>query len=116
MNPRILSKSIMIALTLSLVSIEAQAVSRYNSTSMSCSAIQSRVWAEGAVLLRWRSTKTPGLPLGDRFVRNSSYCSPHLWAKTFHVPTADRKKCPLLRCERLNSLEEKYGVFRFHRR
>ena len=116
MNPRILFKSILIALSLSMFSIEANAISRFNSTSMSCTAIQSRVWSEGVVLLRWRSTKTPGLPLGDRFVRDSGYCAPNRFAKTFYVPSADRKNCPLKRCERLNSFEERNWFFRHRRR
>lgn len=116
MAPHFVVKSLLIALSLSLISIEAHAISRYNSKSMSCASLQSKVRSEGAILLRWPSTRNPGLPLGDRFVRNSNYCAPHHWASTFNVPSADRKKCPLRNCRKLNTFEERYRIFRHRRR
>jgi len=115
MNPRITLKLTLIALALSLVSVEAQAISRYNSTSMSCAGIQARVSAEGAILLRWRSKRNPSLPMGGRFVRNSGFCDLHLRASTAYVPSSDRKSCPVRKCKRLNSFEEKYRFFRYRR-
>jgi len=115
MNPRSVLKLASIALAISLVSVEAQAISRYNSTSMSCASIQARVHAEGAILLRWRSKRNPSLPLGGRFVRSSGFCDLHLHASTTYVPSSDRKSCPVRKCKRLNSFEEKYRFFRFRR-
>lgn len=98
-----------------MFSVEAQAISRYNATSMSCASIQSRIHAEGAILLRWRSKRNPGLPLGDRFVRHSGYCDLHKHAATVYVPSRDRRSCPVRKCKRLNAFEEKYRFFRFRR-
>ena len=59
-------KSLLLALCLSLLAAEAQAISRYNSTSMSCDEVQARVYGEGAVILRYRSRRDPSLPLYGR--------------------------------------------------
>ena len=40
-------KSMLLALCFSLVASEAEAISRYNSTSMSCAEVQARVREEG---------------------------------------------------------------------
>jgi hypothetical protein len=50
-------KSMLLALCFSLFAAEAQAISRYNSTSMSCDEVRATVRSEGAVVLRYRSTR-----------------------------------------------------------
>ena len=61
-------KPLLLALCFSLAAAEAQAISRYNSSSMSCAEVQATVRGEGAAILRYRSTRNPSLQLYGRYV------------------------------------------------
>lgn len=78
---------------------QAQAISRYNSTSMSCSEARARIAAEGAVIMRWRSRNNPNLPRYDRYVANDNFCPFGQSAVYDHIPTADTGACRVRRCE-----------------
>nr|HMQ58374.1 hypothetical protein [Rhizobiaceae bacterium] len=56
---------------------------------------------EGAAILRYRSKRDPSLPLYDRYVANSAYCSFGEYAAPAIVPSADQKSCRLRKCERI---------------
>jgi hypothetical protein len=86
------------ALAFLLVTVEAHAISRYTSTSMSCASIKSVVRSEGAVILRWQSSQ--GNPRYDRYVANSSYCDVNKRAVTAYVPSSDRNSCAVKNCRR----------------
>lgn len=90
-------KTILIALALLLVSFEAQAISRYNSTSMSCERVRSVVRSEGAVILRWRGNS--GAQRYGRFVADGRFCESGTRAQTSFVPSADRRSCPVRECK-----------------
>jgi hypothetical protein len=90
-------KAVLIALAMLLVSFEAQAISRYNSTSMSCGEIKATVQAEGAVILRWRGRS--GVQRFGRFVANGRFCSSGERAETSYVPSSDRKSCAVRECK-----------------
>lgn len=79
----------------------AEAISRYNSTTLSCAAARSHVATEGAVIFRYPSIRNPGLTLYDRFVAHRGFCS---WSETTtakSVPTVDGE-CTLLACRQTN--------------
>jgi len=97
----IMKATILLAMALSLVSIEAHAISRYNSRSMSCDRIQAAIHQEGAVILRYSSARNPGLPLYDRYVANGSYCSYGEFAQAEWVPASDTPSCPVQRCAQI---------------
>ena len=109
-----MKRTVLIAMCLSLVSLQAHAISRYNSTSMTCSQVKARLQSEGAAILRWRSKGNPSLPLYGRFVANGRYCESGTRAKTSYVPTSDRKSCPVLEC-RYYDPEDDGPIFRFRR-
>lgn len=67
-------------------SIDAAAISRYNTTSLSCSSIKSKIRSQGAVILRW--TSKSGNPNYNRFVRNASFCNPGQTTTSKTVPSA----------------------------
>jgi hypothetical protein len=94
----IVVKRLLLALCLSLVAYQAQAISRYDSTSMSCGQVQSAIDREGAVILRYRSPRDPSVQRHDRYVRDRQYCKSNERAETTLVPTADRKACPVREC------------------
>ena len=86
-------KAVLIALSLLLVSFEAHAISRYNSTSMSCGEIKATVRAEGAVILRWRGNS--GIQRYGRFVAHGGFCKSGSGRKlpTCRRPTASPARC-----------------------
>ncbi|MBB6464340.1 hypothetical protein HNQ96_000187 [Aminobacter lissarensis] len=93
-------KTILLAACLTLLAAEAQAVSRYVSTKMSCAQTQSVVRNQGAVILRWTSP-TSGVPRYDRYVANDYFCSAGEEARRAYVPTADARSCPVYNCKRI---------------
>jgi hypothetical protein len=91
-------KAVLIALSLVMVSAEAaQAISRSNSTSMSCERIRATVRAEGAVILRWRGKS--GVLRYGRFVAHGGFCESGTRAETSYVPARDRGSCPVYECK-----------------
>ena len=102
-------KAVLIALSLLLVSFEAQAISRYNSTSMSCGEIKATLRAEGAAILRWRGNR--GLPRYGRFVAHDGFCESGMRAEWSYVPASDRKSCPVYECKYWDPDDE--FIFRF---
>lgn len=80
-----------------LVATDANAISRYTTTAMSCNAVKQAVKRDGAALLQWTSPRT-GNRLYDRYVRNRSYCDVNEVAKRDFVPTSDRKSCGVRKC------------------
>lgn len=103
-------KSVLLALCLSLVALEAQAISRYNSTNMSCAEVQARVREEGAAILRYRSTRDPSLPLYGRYVSDRRFCSLEEVTETAFVPAADRRSCPVRKCVQVET--DDFFIFR----
>lgn len=88
----------------------AGAISRYESTGMTCQAARDRVAQEGAVIFRYPSKRTSGLRLYDRFVHNGSYCATGEEAAPKAVPTRSGE-CVLLSCQQLID-ERHFGTFR----
>ena len=105
-------KSVLIALCLMLMSLEAHAISRYNSTSMNCGEIKATVRGEGAVILRWRGNS--GIQRYGRFVAHGGFCESGTRAETSYVPSADRRSCAVRECKYYDPDDE--FIFRFGRR
>ena len=91
-----LVSALSLTLGLCVLASEAQAISRYNPTTMSCGEVKSTVRREGAVILRWTSPR--GLPLYNRYVANERFCRFNEEAETAYVPSSDRKSCPVYEC------------------
>jgi hypothetical protein len=105
------------ALLISLVAtLPAQAISRYNSTALDCSAIKAAIADEGAVILRHPGKSNPGLTVYDRYVRNAGYCDSHEMAERVSVPAADTPRCRVLHCiDRPDDMERPFWRPRLHR-
>lgn len=93
-------KTILLAACLMLVAAEAHAVSRYDPTRMSCNRVQATIASQGAVILRYQSTRVPGLPLFNRYVRDERFCNMGEVRARAYVPTADNKSCAVYICKR----------------
>ncbi len=96
-------KSILIATCLTLVAAEAQAISRYDPTRMSCDRVQGTIARQGAVILRYQSRRVPGLPLFDRYVASQQFCNIGEVRKRAYVPSADADSCPVYLCKRIEN-------------
>lgn len=82
---------------LSVLGSDADAISRYWSTTMTCAALNATVQREKAVLFRWQSHLT-GNTLYGRFVVNDNYCLPSEMVGTLWIPSSDKAKCALNQC------------------
>ncbi len=110
MRREVTLKRVLLVLCLSLIAVEAQAISRYTSTSMSCGEVQATVRRDGAALLRYRSERNPSILRYDRYVADRRFCKSDESAETVFVPTADRS-CPVRRCERVDP-EDRFLILR----
>lgn len=99
-------KTILLAACLTLFAAETQAVSRYNSTSMSCAKVQQTIRSEGAALLRWVSP-TSGVQRYDRFVRDDSFCQVSFETKLTSVPAADTPSCRVYNCKPIQRFRDR---------
>lgn len=82
---------------------DALAVSRYQTTSMSCARVQSALQTEGAAILSYPAPNNPSLQLFDRYVRDSSFCtSTTQRAQARNVPAADTRNCKVRKCVRMS--------------
>lgn len=86
-------------LTMLAAATPASAISRYNSLELTCEEARARVLEEGAVILRYPSTRVKGMTLYDRYVTRNALCSPHEYAARAYVPTRDAANCPVLNCQ-----------------
>lgn len=101
-------KKIIAVLSLVLAASPALAISRYNSPTMTCQSIRSAIHNQGAVILRYPSKKVSGLPLYDRYVRNSNFCDATDYAEWISVPSKDNPRCQVLNCQSIDNLD---GMF-----
>jgi hypothetical protein len=104
-------KRVLLVLCLSLIAVEAHAISRYASTSMSCGEVQAIVRRDGAALLRYRSERNPSILRYDRYVADRRFCKSDERAETSFVPTADRRSCPVRKCERVDP-DDRFFILR----
>lgn len=81
------------------VASPAAAISRYNSTTLTCDQVRQRVINESAVVLRYPSTRVRGMTLYDRYVTRNAQCDANQYAERAYVPTRDEARCPVLNCQ-----------------
>jgi hypothetical protein len=109
-TPNVFTAAVL-AFGMSLVAQEAEAISRYTSTSMSCSSVKATVKSQGAVILRWTSSQ--GNPRHGRYVASTGYCDPGERAVTAYVPTADKGSCAVKTCKHCDPFDNDDGFFHF---
>jgi hypothetical protein len=76
----------------------AHALSRYDSTKLTCAQVQSIINREGAAIMRYPSTRVRGMVLYDRFVSNFQQCAIGEYSVIRYIPTADKEDCFVLSC------------------
>ena len=103
-------KRFLCALTVLAIAGPAAAISRYNAPSMTCEAARQAIRSQGAVILRYPSTRVKSLTLYDRYVRNSGQCDDGQYAERAYVPTRDNPRCPVLQCKPIDRIEGFIGI------
>jgi hypothetical protein len=106
-------KTLPIALGLCLIAADAQAISRYDPTRMSCDRVHATVAANGAVLLRYRSPRNPSLTLYDRYIASGRFCNLGEYAARSSVPSADLDQCPVYKCQQIEGGRHRRLLFPF---
>ncbi|RLP24858.1 hypothetical protein [Mesorhizobium sp. YM1C-6-2] len=82
-----------------VLSGEASAIERYQSSSMSCARVQAAL-NDGQAILRYPAPGNPSLVLFDRYVRDRTFCSSSQRAELRSVPAADTLNCRVRKCIR----------------
>lgn len=88
---------VLAVLTMFISNQPAWAISRYNSTLMTCDSAQARIDREGAVIFRYPGRN--GVTLYDRYVSSERFCAGGEYAKSDTIPTKDTRSCPVRQCE-----------------
>lgn len=99
-------KTLLITLLIAFAATPSLAVTRVNPLSITCEQARQTVHQRGAVIFRWTSPR--GLPLYDRFVRNSRYCDANQYAEWKNIPTRNDPTCPVLNCQNIDNFD---GLF-----
>ncbi|MBN9072767.1 MAG: hypothetical protein J0H34_14485 [Rhizobiales bacterium] len=95
-----------LAACLMLVSFDAMAIQRYNSSGMSCARVRAILSDQGAAILRYPAKHTPGLQLYGRYVRDARWCDRGEYAASVSVPAADTRSCPVFECRRIEGPDD----------
>lgn len=106
-------RAVLLATCLSFIAVQAQAISRYKTEGLPCREVQARVSDEGAVILRFRSTRNPTIQLYGRYVADRRYCQHDEQSETAYVPAADTQSCPVRECIQVDP-EDGMRLFRLH--
>ena len=88
----------------------ALAISRYNSTSLTCDQVRQLLVNEGAAILRYPSPRVKDMTLYDRYVTRNAMCDPHEYADRAYVPTRDTDRCPVLNCQDYDPGSRRFGL------
>ncbi|HEY5818882.1 MAG TPA: hypothetical protein VIU14_10865 [Mesorhizobium sp.] len=91
-------RAILAALAVSVTVGQALAIDRYQTMRMSCDEVQALLNDSGAAILGWQSTIS-GLPLYNRYVRDSRACKSNEVSVFANVPTKDERACTVRKCE-----------------
>ncbi|MEX3009352.1 hypothetical protein [Hoeflea sp. TYP-13] len=100
-----MTKRILLFICLFAVSLPAQAISRYNTPSLTCSRIQNILQTENAAILRYPSPRISDLTLYDIYVSHSRYCDFGERGATAYVPAKDTRQCKVLECKPVSDQE-----------
>jgi hypothetical protein len=63
--------------------------------------VRRTIARDGAAIMRYASTRMPGLTRYDRFVSNSNFCTRGEATNRVFIPAADTKSCPVNECKRI---------------
>ncbi|CAN7530060.1 hypothetical protein LJR251_003666 [Rhizobium rhizogenes] len=91
-------KKIMLVVVFGLCASSAMAISRYDTPSMSCSAVHDKIAQEGEVVLQHPSSTVKNLTVYDRYVSNSAACVGRGVPTKASVPTSDDPSCKVQLC------------------
>ena len=92
------ARLVCVGLVLGFSTLQALAIVQFTSTAMTCAELKSKVSQAGAAIVRHQSRRVAGLPLYDRYVRDSQFCPGDDVTMFDTVPTRDTPSCALRKC------------------
>jgi hypothetical protein len=92
-----MSRLLAIAILLAAAA-QAEAVSRYSATQLSCGEIKAIISREGAAIFRYPSPRRTGFTLYDRYVHHSGYCTRQQSLERVFIPSEGGAKCLVHHC------------------
>lgn len=90
-------RSLLVAASIILLPVSAQAIGRYDVDRMGCQQVQAIVLRDHAAILRYHSPRS-GLVLYDRYVSDSRFCPAYTSPVRDYIRTADDPACPVYHC------------------
>lgn len=92
-------KAFVIAISVFFASASvSSAYERLAAASSTCDQAKTIISRDGAVVLRWKSSRIAGLSLYTAFVRNTSQCPSDQNATPMLIGTSNGEICPLYTC------------------
>jgi hypothetical protein len=91
-------KSVLLGLAIGLVATQANAISRYNTSGLSCGEVRAIIDQDGAAIMRYRSTRS-GAQLYGRYVRDGRWCAGSERPEASYITTADSDQCRVRECK-----------------
>lgn len=92
--------------------VPANAIDRVRSDQLTCTNVQAVVENQGAVILRYPSTRVPNYFLYDRYVSGINQCSLGQELKRDTVPAADTASCVVYSCQQREPKFNQEWIFR----
>jgi len=81
-----------------IIAVDTHAATKINAEFVSCGSLRAAIGQSGAAIVNYQPTPATKLPVFDRFVRNSQFCSGDEAVETDFVRTRDTSSCPVSRC------------------
>ncbi|PZM17195.1 hypothetical protein [Rhizobium tubonense] len=91
-------KKMILLAAFAMLASNAMAMSRHDSSSLTCSAIHDKIAQEGSIVLRYPSHRDPNLMMYNRYVANSMSCIGQGSMSSATVPTRDDPNCKVRMC------------------
>jgi hypothetical protein len=89
--------AVIVVHAVTLFSVDANAISRYTATSMTCASIKAAIRNQGAVILRSTSPRT-GNTISNRYVANGNYCLANQITRSTSVRASNTRNCGVYYC------------------
>ena len=97
-----------VTLLMLLAAGQASAIERYNTSKMTCAEVTAALQSEGKAILRYPSSRIPGMMRFERYVAERHMCGVGYLAIVTKVPTSDTKACRVIRCTPWNRSTQRY--------
>lgn len=93
-----MKRLLLVCCGLLMAASQANAISRYNGSGMSCAEVRATIRADGAAIVRYKSARS-GMQLYGRYVRDGTFCAWSERPEFSYINTADSSQCRVQECK-----------------